>query len=155
MREEVINPKSNTPKIIRLFYLLRIKRMDAFNNASMGTDLGNGARFATPPILRHGLNGIVISHFAQIGKDCMIFQRATIAEGKGKTSAVIGDNCVIGAGAVVLGNVVVGNNVKIGSNCVVNINVPDNCTVVGNPARIVNKKESDVEYNIKQPEFVV
>lgn len=48
-REEVINPQSKKPIWLRILYLFYIKRCDAFNNASMGTDLGNGATFATPP----------------------------------------------------------------------------------------------------------
>ena len=38
-----------------------------------------------------------------------------------------------------LGDVVVGDNVNIGAGCVVVNNVPDNCTVIGNPAVIVKK----------------
>lgn len=94
MRQEVINPNSKFLKLIRLYYLFRIKRSDAFNNASMGTDLGQGAFFAEPPKLIHGLNGIVVSHFAIIGRNCTILQRVTIAESDRK-AAIIGDNCFI------------------------------------------------------------
>ena len=38
-----------------------------------------------------------------------------------------------------LGDVVVGNNVNIGAGCVIVKDVPDNCTVIGNPAVIVKK----------------
>lgn len=41
--------------------MISIKRSDAFHNASMGTDFGSGAFFATPPNFPHGLNGIIIS----------------------------------------------------------------------------------------------
>lgn len=42
-----------------------------------------------------------------------------------------------------IGGVTVGNNVKIGANAVVIKDVPDDVTVVGVPAHIVNtKKES-------------
>lgn len=41
--------------------------------------------------------------------------------------------------AVVFGGICIGNNVKIGAGCIVNKSVPDNCTVVGNPARIIKK----------------
>lgn len=36
-----------------------------------------------------------------------------------------------------VGPVRVGNNVKIGANAVVFKDVPSNCTVVGNPMRII------------------
>lgn len=141
MRKYVVNPESDKSKLIRLYYLFRIKRMDAFNNASFGTHMGFGALFSEPPMLPHGLNGTIITHNAKIGRKCMIFHQVTIAE-IDSTSVVIGDNCIIGAGVKIIGrNVRIGNNVKIGANSVVTKNVPDNCTVVGNPARIVNMND--------------
>ena len=85
-RAEVVNPHSRKPKWLRLLYLFYIKRCDAFNNASMGTDLGQGASFASPPHLPHHLNGIIIGHDAKIGRDCVIFQRVTIVSGGGGTN---------------------------------------------------------------------
>ena len=43
----------------------------------------------------------------------------------------------IGAKATILGNITVGNNVKIGACSLVLDNIPDGCTVVGVPGRIV------------------
>lgn len=92
MRQEVVNPNSQKNKLIRLWYLFRIKRSDAFNNASMGTNLNSGAQFETPPILPHHLNGIVVSHHAKIGRNCTIYQQVTIAE-EDKKAAQIGEMC--------------------------------------------------------------
>ena len=41
MRNVVISSRGGTAKVKQYFYLFRIKRMDAFNNASMGTDIGD------------------------------------------------------------------------------------------------------------------
>lgn len=41
--------------------------------------------------------------------------------------------------------VMIGDNVKIGANCVVLKDVPDNATVVGNPARIINLNGKKVD----------
>lgn len=49
----------------------------------------------------------------------------------------IGDNVEINAGAVIVGSVHIGNYVRIGANAVVIQDVPDNCTVVGVPAKVV------------------
>lgn len=38
-----------------------------------------------------------------------------------------------------LGEVKIGNNVKIGANAVVLKDIPDNCTVVGVPGKIVKQ----------------
>ena len=137
MRNEVVNNNSKKGKLTRIYYLLRIKRMDAFNNASMGTDLGKGAVFKTKPHLIHGLNGIIISHYAVIGKNCTILQQVTIAQANGEKSAIIGDNVFIGAGAKILNSVNIGDNVKIGANAVVTKDIPSNCTAVGVPAKII------------------
>jgi serine O-acetyltransferase len=140
MREQVVNPNSKTPKLLRYFYLYRIKRSDAFNNASMGTDMGKGAVFASPPHLPHGLNGIIISHTARIGKNVTIYQQVTIMHGR-DGMPVIGDNCMIGAGAKILPKVRIGDNVKIGANAVVTKDVPSNCTAVGVPATVLHPKK--------------
>jgi len=129
-------------KLLQYYYLYYIKKCDAFNCASMGTDLGRGAEFASAPHLPHGLNGIVISRFAKIGKNCKIYHQVTVAtkniDGK-FVSATIGDNCVLGAKSTVLGGVTIGNNVKVGANAVVAKDVPDNCIVAGVPAKIIKE----------------
>lgn len=139
-REIVTNPAIKKNKYIKLFMLHYIKKCDAFNCASFGTDINKGAFFASPPELPHGLNGIVISHYAKFGDNCTIFQQVTVSEGKiPETSATIGNNVLIGAGAKIIGNINIGNNVKIGANAVVVSDIPDNCTAVGVPAKIIKK----------------
>ncbi|CAN1338099.1 Serine acetyltransferase 5 [Linum perenne] len=54
----------------------------------------------------------------------------------------IGDGVLIGAGATILGNVNIGEGAKIGAGSVVLINVPPRSTAVGNPARLVGRKET-------------
>ncbi|MGE5423523.1 MAG: serine O-acetyltransferase [Ignavibacteriales bacterium] len=141
MRNHVIDPNSKLPKILRLYYLYKIKKMDAFNHSSMGTDFGQGAYFASPPNLVHGLNNIFVSHYATIGHHCSIMRGVTIAQQSkdNNISATIGDNCSIGTNAVIIGGVKIGNNVKIGANAVILTDIPDNCTAVGVPARIIRR----------------
>lgn len=143
MRNVVISSEGGIlRKIKQHFYLFRIKRMDAFNNASMGTDIGFGARFETPPHLQHGLNGIIVSHYAHIGKDVWIAQQVTIGQAIDKNIApIIGDNVIIGAGAKIIGDVKIGNNVTIGANAVVVNDMPDNCVCGGVPAQVIKMKE--------------
>lgn len=143
MRDVVISPsKGLLHRIKQLFYLYKIKRMDAFNNASMGTDIGFGAHFASPPHLQHGLNGIIVSHYASIGKNAWIAQQVTIGQAIDKNVApIIGDNVIIGAGAKIFGCVHIGNNVTIGANAVVTHDVPDNCFCAGVPAKVIYYKD--------------
>lgn len=138
-REKVIDPDCKYPKLYKLWLLFRIKKSDAFNNASMGTHLNYGAKFKTPPEFPHGIYGIIVSHNACIGENCRIFHQVTIGEND-KGAPIIGDNCLIGAGAKIIGKIKIGNNVKIGANCIVAVDVPDNATVVMEKPRILIKK---------------
>ncbi len=66
-RNIVTDPNNKTSKIIKVLMLYKIKKSDAYNNASFGTNINSGAYFKTPPKLPHGLNGIIISHHARLG----------------------------------------------------------------------------------------
>jgi len=83
----------------------------------------------------------------KIGKDCYINQSVTIGV-VGPNAPVIGNNVRVATGAIVLGNIVIGDNVQIGAGAVVVKSVPDNCTVVGNPARIVKKNGQKVDIKL-------
>ena len=134
MREYVLNfneSSSFLKKIKAYWYLFRIKRADAFNNASLGTNIGFGARFASQPRFPHGLNGIIISPYAVIGKNAYIFQQVTIGDDgiDYRNVPVIGDNVTIYAGAKVIGQIHIGDGAKIGANAVVNFDVPPHSIV--------------------------
>ena len=137
-RAIVVSRVKKYSKIRKIVYLYKIKKMDAYNNASFGTHLNYGAEFKGIPNLPHGIRGIFISHNAKIGDNCTIFQHVTIGEGK-DGAPIIGDNCYIGAGAKIIGKIKIGNNVKIGAGCVVAIDIPDNATVVMEKPRIILK----------------
>ena len=111
--------------LIKLYY---IKRCEAFNNSTSGIHLGYGAEFKGRPSLPHGLYGIVISHNAKIGENCVIYHGVTIGEGK-NGAPVIGDNVILGAGCKVIGGVKVGSNVSIAPGVTVMKDVPDNVIV--------------------------
>lgn len=113
-RKIVTDPHSRVPKWLRMYYLFYIKRSDAFNNASMGTHMGFGAEFITPPNLPHGLNGIIVSHTAKIGRNCTIYHQVTLGGGRNGGAPQLGDNVTVGAGAKVFNGVKIGDNVLIG-----------------------------------------
>lgn len=84
--------------------------------------------------------GVVIHQDAVVGEGTTIYQNVTI----GSKARNIGKGCLIGAGAVVLADL--GAHVMVGANAVVLHPVPDNCTAVGVPARIIkpdNKTEPE------------
>lgn len=82
-------------------------------------------------------SGIGIDQKAKIGRNLNIRQNTTIGNTY-KGCPTIGDNVYIGANCVLIGKITIGNNVVIGAGSVVNKSIPDNCTVVGNPCRIID-----------------
>jgi hypothetical protein len=56
----------------------------------------------------------------------------------------IGDDVFLGAGAIILPGVRIGNRVTIGAGSVVTRDVPDNCIVVGNPAKIISSIDQSI-----------
>lgn len=125
------------PRFVKFYYLYYLRKCDYLNCAAIATGIGDGATFATRPLLPHGINGIVIHPTAKIGANCTIHQQVTIGTNKNNVSAEIGNNVFIGAGAKIIGEIKIGDNVKIGANSVVLCDVPSNCTAVGCPARII------------------
>ncbi len=107
-----------------------------------GGYIGRGAKIAAVPSLPHGLHGIYISRYAAIGSGCRIYQNVTIGEVGGKAPQ-IGNDCLIGANAVLIGDIRIGNNVRIGAGAAVSRDVPDNCTVVGQPVRVIARVDQD------------
>ena len=91
------------------------------------------------PILPHGLASIILARNVKIGRNVTICQHVTIVECDTSKITTIEDNVLIGAGAVIQNNVHIGKNSRIGCNAVVLNDVPDNCTVVGVPAKIIKK----------------
>lgn len=58
-------------------------------------------------------------------------------------SVEIGNICWIGNGVVILSGVTIGNGCIVGANSVITKNIPDECMVVGVPARIIKKYSKD------------
>lgn len=135
-RSVVVDPENKTNILIKFYYLFYIKRIDAKNHCSFGTNINSGLNFLSPPFLPHGPNGIIVGQDAKVGNGCIIYHQVTIAGG----NVVIGDRVELGAGAKVLPNVTIGNNVHVGANCVVVENIPDFATVVLGKPRIILKQ---------------
>ena len=107
-----------------------------------------GATIGRRFFIDHG-TGVVIGETAVIGDDVTIYQGVTLGgTGKdvGKRHPTVGNHVMIGAGAKVLGPFKIGDNTNIAAGSVVLHEIPENCTAVGAPARVVKQNGMRVDY---------
>lgn len=99
------------------------------------------------------LANAIISNSVKLGKGCLVYYNVTITHdckvedfvelSPGTTllgNSEIGAFTSIGANATVLPGIKIGKNVTVGAGAVVHRNIPDNCVVVGVPAKIIKMK---------------
>ena len=91
--------------------------------------------------IEHGFSTIISAE--SIGTNFHINQNCTIGWTK-KGAPVIGNNVTIGCNAVVIGKITIGDNVIVGAGAIVTKSIPDNCVVIGNPARIIKRNGGEV-----------
>ncbi len=82
--------------------------------------------------------GSIINSGAIIEHDCILGEYAHISPNVSLAGGVtIGDFTHIGIGSAILQKITVGQNTIVGAGSVVINNLPDNCTAVGVPAKII------------------
>jgi len=117
-----------------------------------GIEIHPGASIGKRFFIDHGA-GVVIGETTIIGDDVLIYQGVTLGgtgKEQGKRHPTLGNFVTVGAGAKVLGNITIGDYSLIGAGSVVIDNVPEHCTVVGVPGRIVKQKmfvEGQLQHN--------
>ena len=114
-----------------------------------GIEIHPGATIGRGLFIDHG-TGVVIGETTEIGDNCTLYQGVTLGgTGKetGKRHPTLKDNVMVGAGAKILGAFTIGENSKIAANAVVLCEVPDNCTAVGIPAKVVRRGGERVNNN--------
>ncbi len=116
-----------------------------------GIEIHPGASIGKGFFIDHGM-GVVIGETAEIGANCVLFHNVTLGgtgKHKDKRHPSIGNNVMIGTGGILLGPIKVGDNVRIGANTFIFMrDVPDNCTVVGCPGRIVKMNHLNVDMGL-------
>lgn len=111
-----------------------------------GIEIHPGATIGKNLFIDHGM-GVVIGETATIGDNVTIYHGVTLGGTSFKPGIrhpQVGSNVIIGSGAQILGPIYLGDGARVGSNAVVVKDVGAGATVVGIPAREVQKKEENV-----------
>ena len=127
---------------LRLKFLAKL--LASRTRRKTGIEIHPAAQIAAGVFIDHGM-GVVIGETAIVGKGTVLYHGATLGgtgKQKGKRHPTVGEYCQIGAGAKILGNITVGNHAKIGAGAVVLNDVEPYSTVVGIPAKPVNRSKN-------------
>ena len=137
------------------FYLIA-RMVSQFSRFLTGIEIHPAAKIGKNLFIDHGM-GVVIGETSEIGNNVTIYHGVTLggispaedsdSQRNLKRHPTIKNNVIIGSGAQILGPILVENNAKIGANTVILKDVPKNGTMVGNPAKNINKE------NKKDKEF--
>jgi serine O-acetyltransferase len=104
-----------------------------------GVDIHPAARIGRGVMIDHG-TGVVIGETAVVEDDVSMLQGVTLG-GTGKEAGdrhpKIRRGVMIGSGAKILGNIEIGAFSRVGAGSVVLKDVPERCTAVGVPAKVV------------------
>ena len=147
----IFEPGFKAVVIYRIQQYFQVKKMwrtaglvSLTNHFLTGAEFCVGCIIGSSLIIRHP-SGIVIGGGVVIGEYLIIQKGVVIGTKYSKTFPnpgypVINHNVQIGSNSVILGKVEIGNNVTIGALTLVIRSVPNNLTVVGNPARFLESK---------------
>jgi serine O-acetyltransferase len=106
-----------------------------------GVEIHPGADIGRRCFIDHGA-GVVVGETTAIGDDVMLYQGVTLGGdtlADEKRHPTLEDGATVGANATLLGPIAIGENASVGAGSVVLESVPPNCTVVGNPAKLVGE----------------
>ena len=111
-----------------------------------GISISPEAKIGKRVFIDHGI-GVVIGATAMIEDDVTILHDGTLGVRRaveGRRHPYVKKGAFIGANAQLLGTITIGAFSKVGAGAIVLNNVADKTTVVGNPARTVNKLPAKV-----------
>lgn len=112
-------------------------------------EIGNGVLISPGATIITGSkigNNVIINTGVIVEHENIIEDHANISSGTSMAGKVtVKEGTFIGMGCAVAPELTIGKNVVVGAGTVVLKDVPDNVTVVGSPARIVNENNLDIK----------
>lgn len=119
-------------------------QIGAFVEIQKGVKVGRRCRIQSHSFL---CEGVTIEDDVFIGHGVMFINdnNPSVKKTRNKTwklePALVKKGAVIGSNATILGGIVIGRNAVIGAGAVVTKDIPARTTVVGNPAKKIEKKK--------------
>jgi len=138
-------------KIWNMNLFLFARMLSQLSRFFTGIEIHPAAKIGKNLFIDHGM-GVVIGETSEIGNNVTIYHGVTLGgispaensfdQVNVKRHPTIKNNAIIGSGAQILGPITVGENARIGANTVILKDVPKFGTMVGNPAKNINKDEN-------------
>ena len=139
---------------------IREKIFEKYNKLNYYTAIHPKATIAREAVIGEGtviMANVVVNAYSTIGKHCILNTSSVIEHDNilkdyvhiSPSAILCGGVSVnkrswIGAASVVKQQISIGGNVMIGAGAVIIRDVEDNCTVVGNPGRVIRKGDKSV-----------
>ena len=134
-------------KIWNYRFFLIARMISQFSRFMTGIEIHPGAKIGKNLFIDHGM-GVVIGESSEIGDDVTLYHGVTLGgispsehsdyQRNSKRHPTLKNNVIVGSSAQVLGPITIGKCARIGANTVVLKDVPDNATMVGNPAKNIS-----------------
>ena len=128
-------------------YLLA-RAVSQFSRFLTGIEIHPAAKIGKNLFIDHGM-GVVIGETAEIGNNITLYHGVTLggispaensrSQVNQKRHPTLHDYVIVGSGGQILGPITIGKGARVGANAVVTKDVPENATMVGIPAKNINK----------------
>jgi putative colanic acid biosynthesis acetyltransferase WcaB len=130
--------------LLKIIFCLYLAFYHYYVEWVLGIELPRKLKAGKGLMLYHG-QALVVNQGVVIGEGCILRNSVTIghkklADGSFSRCPRIGNRVDIGANACIIGDLEIGDHVLIGAGAVVTKSIPAHSIVVGNPARILEKK---------------
>jgi len=113
---------------------------------SFGVEIGVASNIMLNSVITNDVKlgkGVLVNQMASIGHDVLIDDFVEVCPGSAISgNCRIGELTFLGTNCTILPNITVGRGVVVGAGSVINRDIPDGCTVVGVPGKIIKENNN-------------